>query len=608
MKKIITIITAFLMLQSWVLAEESSTIHALAISGTPKYGPDFTHFDYTNPDAPKGGSVVLDALGTFDSLNPFAIKGNVADGIGMLFETLTVASEDEPFARYGLLAENMEIPNTSDWIIFNLRKEAKFHDGKPVTADDIVYSFQTLTALSNPTYKRYYADITKVEKLSALQVKFTFKDGNNKELPLIIGEMPILPKHWWEKKDANQAFLDMPLGSGPYKVKELKPGKYITYERVKDYWGKDLAVNKGRYNFDAMKYDFYRDRMVGLEAFKAGEYDLRQENTAKSWATLYTGDSFDKKLIIKEAIQHSNPMGMQGFVFNTRLDIFSDKRVREALTYAFDFEWSNKNLFYDQYKRTKSYFENSDMASSGLPSKEELKLLEPLEEWIPKEVFTKEFTLPVTDGKGNIRKQLRKAARLLKEAGWKVINGKLMKDGKPFQFEMLLVLPDFERIVLPFKKNLEQLGIDMSVRTVDTSQYINRMRDYDFEMMVGSVPQSLSPGNEQRYFFHSSSADVPGTRNFMGIKNKAIDALVDSIIAAPEREELITRCRAMDRVLLWNYYMIPHFYINTYRIAYWNKFSRPKITPKYGLAFDTWWVDSQKAKKLFEAKPTLKRN
>ena len=580
--------------------DEATVYHALALSGTPKYPAGFTHFDYVNPEAPKGGTARQFSLGTFDSFNAFITKGVPADGLGLVFETLTTQSDDEPFTQYGLVAEKMEMPADRSWIIYYINPKAKFHDGRPITADDVVFSYNILIEKGHPLYKKYYADVEKVEKAGDLAVKFHFKAMTNPELPLIIGQIFVLPKHYWEGRDFSVAGLDPPLGSGPYKLTDFKPGHSVTYKRVEDYWGRDLPVNKGKYNFDTIIYDYYRDETVALQAFKSGEYDFRQENTAKVWATQYTGPAFDQGYIIKEEIPNDVNQGMQGFAFNLRRPVFQDRRVRAALAYAFDFEWTNKNLFYGQYTRSKSYFSNSELASSGPPSPEELKILEPFKEQLPPEVFTTGYEPPSTDGSGNIRTNLRKALKLLKEAGWVVKNGKLVnsKTGQPFKFEILLVQAAFERIVLPFKKNLSRLGIDVDIRMVDTSQYINRLRDFDFDMVVLSLAQSESPGNEQRDYWSSAAARNPGSRNYIGVSDPVVDALVDLVITAPNRRELVLRTRALDRVLLWGHYVIPNWHVALYRVAYWNKFSRPKISPKYSLAFLSWWVDRAKEDKL----------
>jgi microcin C transport system substrate-binding protein len=528
-------------------ATAAESFHALAMNGQPKYGPDFTHFDYAFPDAPKGGTVRLAAIGTFDSFNPFIVKGNSADGLGLLFDTLTEQSLDEPFTEYGLLADRIELAPDRSFMTFHLREEARFHDGSPVTAADVAFTFRTLVELGNPHYAQYYADVERIDVVDAQTVTFVFKPNSSQELPLILGQLPVLSEASWQGRDFSASGLDVPMGSGPYRIGEFKAGQRLTFVRDPGYWGRDLPVNRGRHNFDTIIYDYYRDLTVTLEAFKAGEYDFRQEYNSKQWATGYTGPAVNAGMIRTESVPHKLSQGMQAFVFNTRRAIFADPLVRQALNFAFDFEWSNKNLFYGQYARSTSFFSNSDMASSGPPSEEEKAILEPL--GLPAEVYMQEISLPVTDGSGNIRENLRAAADLLRRAGWSVEGGKLVKDGKPFVFEMLLVQPDFERVVLPFQRNLARLGITMSVRMVDTSQYLERLRGFDFDMIVSSFPQSLSPGNEQRSFWHSASADMPGSRNYCGIKNPAIDTLVDLVIAAPDRDALILRCKALDRAL-----------------------------------------------------------
>ncbi|ACU89446.1 extracellular solute-binding protein [Desulfomicrobium baculatum] len=592
-----------LLLGSALPASAGDFSHALAMNGQPRYSADFTHFDYANPDAPKGGTVRLAATGTFDSFNPYIVKGNSADGLGLLFDTLTEQSLDEPFTEYGLLADRIELAKDRSSMSFHLRKEARFHDGSPVTAQDVAFTFKTLLAQGNPHYAQYYADVERVDVVDTQTVTFVFKPQSSQELPLILGQLPVLSEASWQGRDFSASSLDIPMGSGPYRIGEFKAGQRLTFVRDPGYWGRDLPVNTGRHNFDSIIYDYYRDLTVTLEAFKAGEYDFRQEYNSKQWATGYTGPAVEAGLIRTENIPHKLSQGMQAFVFNTRRAIFADPLVRQALNFAFDFEWSNKNLFYGQYVRSTSFFSNSDMAASGLPTEEEMALLEPLE--LPEKVYTKEFSLPVTDGNGNIRDNLREAADLLRQAGWSVEGGKLVKDGRPFVFEMLLVQPDFERVVLPFQRNLTRLGITMSVRMVDTSQYLERLRGFDFDMIVSSFPQSLSPGNEQRSFWHSASADMPGSRNYCGIKNPAIDKLVDLVIAAPDRDALILRCKALDRALLWGWYVIPHWHATSWRVAYWDKFGRPDKLADYGLDFQSWWVDPDKERELTDRRGRL---
>jgi microcin C transport system substrate-binding protein len=571
---------------------------AIAMHGEPKYKPGFTHFDYVNPDAPKGGEVregVSGGATTFDTLNPFTLKGVPAAGVGLTFDTLMTSSEDEAFTEYGLVAESIEVPQDRSWVIFTLRPEARFQDGSPITADDVIWTFDTLKTKGHPFYAAYYHSVVKAEKLGERKVKFVFAPGDNRELPLILGQLPVLSKKSFEGRDFAETTLKPVLGSGPYRIATVDPGRAITLERVKDYWAKDLPVNKGRYNFDRIRYDYYRDENVALEAFKAGRFDFRRESTAKLWATGYDSPAVRDGRIKKVEIPNQIPQGMQCYVFNTRRDIFKDPRVREALTYAFDFEWTNKTLFYGQYTRTESYFSNSELAAKGVPTPAELKILEPLKGQIPPEVFTEEYHAPKTDGSGNIRSNLEKALKLLQAAGWTVKGGRMVDaKGQPLSFEILLNQPAFERVTQPFVQNLRRLGIHARIRTVDTAQYKNRTDNFDFDMIVDSFGESLSPGNEQRDFWGSVSAATPGGRNTIGIKDKAIDHLVDLIISAPDREGLVTRTHALDRVLLWHHYVIPQWHISYFRVAYWDKFGRPKVPPKYALGFDSWWIDPAK--------------
>jgi len=593
---------AFLALSLACPARADDSVYAgpaVAMHGEPKYKPGFTHFDYTNPDAPKGGEVHEAAIGTYDSLNPFILKGVPAGGVGLTFATLTAQSDDEAFTEYGLVAEQIEMPKDRSWVAYTIRPAARFHDGSPISVDDVIWTFETLKTKGHPFYRAYYRNVVKAEKVGERKVKFTFAPGENRELPLIIGQLPILSKTYYENRDFEKTTLEAPLGSGPYKVVAVDPGRSLTLERVEDYWGKDLPVNKGRFNFDRIRIDYYLDENVALEAFKAGGYDFRTENNSKFWATGYDAPAVRDGRIKKAEIPNEQPTGMQGYAYNIRRDLFKDSRVRQALAYALDFEWSNKALFYGQYTRTESYFSNSELASKGLPSADELKILEPLKGQIPDEVLAKEYRAPKTDGSGNIRPNLAIALKLLEAAGWTVKGGKMVNaKGEPLSFEILLDSPAFERVTQPFVQNLTRLGVDARVRTVDTSQYEKRLENFDFDMIVASWGESLSPGNEQRDFWGSESADTQGGRNLIGIKDKAIDQLVDLVISAPDREGLVTRTRALDRVLLWHYYVIPHWHITYFRVAYWDKFGRPAITPKYALAFDTWWVDPVKAAAL----------
>ena len=575
---------------------------AVAMHGEPKYKGDFGHVDYVNPDAPKGGELHLGAYGTFDSLNPFVLKGVAAPEIEMTFQTLMTGTQDEANTRYGLIAESMEMPEDRSWVVFNLRKEAKWNDGQPITADDVVWTFDSLTKKGLPFFAAYYANVKEAKAESPTRVKFTFNMANNRELPLIMSEMVVLPKHYWDGKIFDATTLEAPLGSGPYRVKSVEQGHRIVYERVKDWWAKDLPITKGMFNFDTIVVDMYRDETVLFQALFSGEYDFRLENNAKNWAAEYNGKKpVTEGLIKKEELKHSLPTGMQAFVYNIRKPVFQDPRVREALGYAFDFEWSVKQFAYGLYKRTHSYYENSELASSGLPTGRELEILNEYKGKIPDEVFTKEFTVPKTDGSGNgIRENLGKAKELLNAAGWRIgSSDALEKDGKPLTFEILIDSPAFERWILPFIGNLKKLGITATLRNVDTAQYQHRIEDFDFDMTVHTFGESLSPGNEQRNFWGSDKADVKGSPNVIGIKNPVIDDLILKLISAKDREELIAICHAIDRVLLWNYYVIPNWYHGVFWIAYWDKFGHPATNPKYGLGFpESWWYDDAKAAKI----------
>ena len=571
-------------------------VHGLSIHGDLKYGPGFAHFVYVNPRAPRGGRVTLPAIGTFDNLNPFILKGVPAAGIATTFDTLTVAPADEPSSEYGLLAETIETAPDRSWVAFTLRAAARFHDGSLVTPEDVIWTFDTLRTRGHPIYRSYYAQVAKVEKVGPRTVRFSFKGGDNRELPVIVGQLPVLSKAYWAGRDFARTTLEAPLGSGPYRVESLEPGRSITYRRVKDYWGAALPVNVGRFNFDTMRYDYYRDGTVALEAFKGGAYDLRLENVAKNWATAYDIPAVREGRIRKQEIPNEVPTGMQGFVYNTRRAVFRDARVREALASAFDFEWTNAHLFYGAYTRTRSYFSNSELASRGLPGEAERAVLAPFRDRVPGAVFTREYRPPST-GPDGLRPNLVRALGLLEQAGWVVRDMKLVnvETGAPLTFENLLDDSTWERITLPFVKNLERLGVAARVRTVDSAQYEYRMKQFDFDMTVGLFAQSLSPGNEQVDFWASASADTPGSRNLAGVRDPVVDRLVDLVIAAPDRPALVARTRALDRVLLWGHYVIPHWHITAFRVLYWNRFGRPAVAPKYDLGFDTWWIEPTKA-------------
>ena len=589
----------FFLLLSISVKAETNRSHAIAMHGEPKYNQDFLNVEYISKSALKGGNIVRSAIGSFDSFNPFTLKGTAAAGIGGIYESLTTSSSDEAFTEYGLIAEIIEWPDDRSWVSFTIRKEAYWSDGKKITADDVVWTFNTLMEKGHPFYGYYYGDVKEVIKENDLKVRFNFITNTNRELPLIVGQLPVLPKHYWKDKNFEETTLEIPVGSGPYKIKNFDTGRSITYELDSNYWGfknNNVPIKVGKNNFNTIRYDYYKDRGIEREAFKSGEIDFFSENSSKEWATSYEINAVKNGLIKKKLISHENPQGMQAFAFNARKELFKDKRVRKALSYAFDFEWTNKNLFYGAYKRTDSFFENSELASTGLPTEKELKYLNPYIDILPKEVFTSEFNNPITDGSGFIRTQLQEATKLLKDSGWVLNEGKLQNKSskQKFEFEILLVSPAFERIVLPFKDNLEKLGIMVTVRTIDSSQYQERIENFDFDMVVSTFSQSLSPGNEQRNFWGSDAADTKGSRNIIGIKNYAIDGLIEKIINAKDREELITATKALDRVLLWNYYVIPQWHISAYRTLYWDFFDQPSVRPKYSLGFDTWWINQKK--------------
>ena len=589
------------------LKAEINIAHAIAMHGEPKYPDSFQYVDYANPDAPKGGKIILSSTGSYDSFNPFILKGTAAAGIGNLYETLTTGSSDEAFTEYGLIAKTIEWPDDRSWVAFTIREEAVWHDGKKISPEDVIWTFNTLMEKGHPFYKYYYGDVVEVIQENDNKVRFNFKGNTNLELPLIVGQLPVLPKHYWTNKNFEETSMDIPIGSGPYKIKNFDAGRTITYELDSDYWGKNIPIKKGTENFGIIQYEYYKDRSIEREAFKSGDIDLFSENTSKDWATSYDTPAVQNGLIKKELIEHQNPQGMQGFAFNTRKEIFEDKRVREALSYAFDFEWTNKNLFYNAYKRTNSFFENSELASSGVPLGGELDLLNDYRELLPQKLFQEEYNPPKTDGSGFMRKELQEATKLLQDAGWELQEGKLInkKSGSKFEFELLLVSPAFERIVLPFKDNLAKLGIDVSVRTIDSAQYQNRLDGFDFDMIVSTFSQSLSPGNEQRNFWGSDAAKTNGSRNIIGISNEVIDSLIEKVISAKDREDLIVTTRALDRVLLWNHYVIPQWHISAYRTLYWDIFDKPSVRPKYSLGTNTWWVDADKASTIDQRKKSL---
>ena len=582
-------------------ARAATPQHGLALHGDLKYGPDFKHLDYVNPDAPKGGEMRLSFVGSFDSLNPFILRGIAAPGVAGIFLPLLESTLDEPFSEYGQIAESVSVAEDRKSATFRLRPVARFSDGTPVTAEDVRWSFETLKSKGQPFYRSYYAAVERVDVVDPRTLTFHFSDTSNAELPLIVGQLPVLPSHWFKGKDFTQTFLTPPPGSGPYRIASVTPGSSIVYERIADWWGKDLPLNRGRFNYDRIRYDAFRDPGVQLEGFFAGQQDFRLENIAKNWATGYDVPPVQKKLIVRDEIPNALPAGMQAFIFNLRRPLFADERVREALSYAFDFEWSNKNLAFGAYKRTASYFENSELAARGLPSPAELAILEPYRAQLPAALFTEPFVPPRTDGSGNNRTNLRTADRLLTEAGWILRNGKRVnaQSGAPFTFTIMDESPAFDRWVQPFLRNLEKLGIEANFQIVDPSLYQSRLDAFDFDMTIDVIGQSLSPGNEQREYWSSKRADVKGSRNRMGLKNPVVDALVEQLVQAKDRADLVQHVRALDRVLLWGHYVIPQWYAGSFRIAYWDKLGKPAVQPPYGLTvLDAWWVDPAKAAKI----------
>jgi microcin C transport system substrate-binding protein len=584
--------------------------HALSLIGTPKHELDYTHFSWVNPNAPKGGRVRLWTRGTFDSLNQFPVKGNAAVGLGLIYDTLMMQSPDEAGASYGLVAEWVTYPEDYSSATIQLRQGARFHDGKPITPEDVIFSFDAIKKVS-PNHAFYYKDVAKVEKTGDRQVTFTFSVKGNRELPNIIGDLQVLPKHFHEavgangeSRDLSKSTLEIPLGSGPYRIKEVDAGRSISYERVKDWWAKDLPIGKGQWNFDELKFSYFRDRVPAFEAFKSGQIDYWSENSAKDWATAYDFDAVKRGLVKLQKLPTKNVAYMQSFAFNMRRPQFQDPRVRRAFNLAFDFEWANRNLFYDQYTRLSSYFDNSELKSSGLPHGRELEILKEVQAQVPPQVFTAEWKNPVNVTPQDARKHLGEAAKLLAEAGWAPKNGVLTNvKGEELTAEFLLVQPDFERIVQPYKAVLDKLGVKASLRIVDTSQYQRRHDTFDFDIIVASFPQSESPGNEQRDFWGSEAADKEGSRNVIGIKNPAVDKLIDRLIMAKDREDLVAATRALDRVLLWNHYVVPQFHMPYERLAIWDMYRRPDKLPSRNSSFlRVWWYDEAAAKRLADAR------
>jgi len=584
--------------------------HGLSLFGEPKYPAGFKNYDYVNPAAPQGGVVRQMALGTFDNFNEVIafVKGNIAANAGIINESLMASSLDEVATGYGLLAEAVAFPDDRSSVTYRLRANARWHDGMPVTADDVIFSFNAFKE-NSPPHAAYYRHVVKVEKSGDRDVTFTFDMPGNRELPQIVGELTVFPKHWWEgtdksgkKRDITQTTLEPPLGSGPYRIKDFEPGHSITYEKVADYWGSDLNINTGTNNFAQLRFDYFRDSNVALEAFKGDQFDWRIENTAKDWATAYDFPARrDGRVLLDEFPIRSSGI-MQGFVFNIRREKFKDPRVRRAFNFALDYEEMNRQIFYGQYTRIGSYFEGTELASSGLPQGRELEILQTVKDKVPPELFTTPYTNPVGGDPQKVRDNFRQALALFRAAGYEIKDTKLVstKTNEQFSLEFLNVQPAFERIMLIYKASLEKLGISASIRTVDSSQYENRERQWDFDVIISSWGESLSPGNEQRGYWGSQAADQPGSRNLIGIKNEAVDAMIDRIIYAKDRDELVAATHALDRVLLWNFYVVPQWTYGKVRTARWDRFSRPSTMPKYGAtAFPTiWWWDADKAAKV----------
>ena len=570
--------------------------HGLSIFGDLKYPPNFTHFDYVNPNAPKGGRLKLAGTDSYDTFNPFTLKGVAAHGAGLLFDTLMVRALDEPDSVYGLIAESVEQPQDRSWVVFNLRRIARWHDGSPVTADDVVFSFNTLIAQGHPVYRLLYEPVTRVEALGTHRVRFTFAAGQ-RDLAVQLASMPVISKRFYSLVRFDETTMEPPVGSGPYRIDRFEPGRSVVYRRDPGYWARDLPVNRGRHNFDRLQWDYYRDRGVALEAFFAGEYDFREEFVSRAWVTQYDKPPVVDGRIVKLTIPDRSPVGVQAFFFNLRREKFRDRRVRAALNLAFDFDWTNRTLFYGLYERTNSIFSNTDLAARGKPSPAERALLAPYRRKLPREVFGQAYQAAKTGGRISIRRNLLKARDLLRSAGWRVRQGALRnKAGEPFEIEFLTAISSFKRIILPYAAHLRRLGIDVQINIVDSANFLNRRNRFDFDVILERYQQFPTPGAEQRSYFGSAQADVTGTRNVAGIKDPVIDTLIDTITNAKDRPSLVTAARALDRVVMWGHYMIPHWYKAGRNVAYWDKFDRPKVDPDYGLGvLDTWWLNPKKA-------------
>jgi microcin C transport system substrate-binding protein len=600
---------ALLLLLSVSPAAAAERAHGLSAFGDLAYPPDFDHFAYANPDAPKGGTFALVGWGgvtTFNSLNNYILKGDAAQGLELLFDSLMVRATDEPDAVYGLVAESAEVADDGMSVTFHLRPEARFSDGSPLTADDVVFSFETLKEKGHPIYHQTLRDVVTAEALDPATVRYSFQGDLVRDLPLTVAELPILSKTYYATKPFDQTTLEAPLGSGPYLVDQMMQGRTIVYRRNPDYWAKDLPVNRGRWNFDKIRYEYFRDRTAGMEAFKAGFYDFREEFTSKVWATEYDFPAIRDGRVKKEVLPDETPSGTQGFFINTRRDQLKDPRVREALDLAFDFEWTNRNMFYGLYDRTQSFFENSPMKAEGEPSEAETALLQGLGVPVPEAALGPVYVPPKTDGSGRNRELFVQAGKLLDEAGWTVKNGVRVNDkGEPLKIEVLMYEPVMERIAAPYIKNLKLLGIDARLRMVDPAQYQQRLKDFDFDVTTQRYSMRSTPGVELRSYFGSQAADIDGSLNLAGVKDPAVDALIERVVAAKTREDMTTAAHALDRVLRAGHYWVPHWYKGSNAVAYWNKFSRPETKPKYDRGIlDTWWFDEAKAAAIETTKPS----
>ncbi len=584
-------LTLWLNTQASPIEKHSTTAHGLSFHNTLKYSSHFTHFSYVTPNAPKGGILRKGVTGTFDTFNTFAPKGIWADGSYFLYDSLMVKSGDEPYSVYGLIAEHIEYPNDFRWVIYHLNPDARFHDGTRITASDVVFTFESLKKRGPPHYKHLYGIINKVEAINSKTVRFSFSESPAKSLVLRLSQLRILPAHYWQKEenDLFKATMKPPLASGPYKVKDFSPGRYVAYERVKDYWAADLPINKGRHNFDIIRTDYYRDDGIALEAFKKGEFDLRIDANPRNWSQAYKKNNSKQTTFIQEKIFNKS-LGMRAFVFNLRRPVFAQRNVRKAISMALDFNWMNQHLFFGMYYQAYSLFSNSDLAATEQPSAKEKALLTPWTSELPPELFDSRWTPVETDGTGNWRKNKTLALQLLKTAGWSYKNKKILdKDNKPLKFEILLTDPDYERFVIPFARNLRELGISATINTVDTSQYINRVRKFDFDMVIHGFYPSVTPGTELKNFWSSASADSVAGQNLSGIKLDVLDSMIDKAINAESREELKLYTWAIDRIVLWHYAVIPQWYLPYWPMVYRPGLKHPEVAPPFENGLSTWW-------------------